>query len=207
MIPMKNTKIALFALLALSLSACTSYRHTARVTQIDGQPIVANQTVVDVRCDFNKRVVAESRWARTIEEAMQEANYNAIVNNNIDIVVSPIYSIQIRKRHKIKASLTGLAGYYENARTVTTKEMVQELSDVDRKDIEKYLLLYQSQQTMPYLYPMPVLQDGQTQSIVINADGHAHPTVDPAVTPAQPAAPTQPAAPAPPAPAKKKGKK
>ncbi len=191
---MKTTKYIIAALVALSFSACSMYQHTSRQTEILNQPILTNKTVVDVRCDFTKRVVAESRWAKTKEEAMQEANYNAIVNNNIDIVVSPIYSLQFKKRNKVKANLTGLAGYFENQRTITTKELVQELKDVDQKDIEKYLLLYKDELVLPYLYPTAP----DAQSIIINADGRqdkCHETVEPAN--AQQAAPAQPAKPAP----------
>ncbi len=162
---MKNYKIIMMSLVVLAFASCKTYQHTSRMTNIQNQPIMTNQTRVDVRCDFTKRVVAESGWCGSREAAMQEANYKAILNNNIDIVVSPIYSIQIKptKRLGYKAALTGLAGYYENPQTITLKQQVEELNSISREDIEKYLLLY-NDNSLQYLYPVTDMQ-----SIVINA--------------------------------------
>ena len=196
---MKNYKIILMSLVVVAFASCKTYQHTSRMTDIQNQPIMTNQTRVDVRCDFNKRVVAESGWCGSREAAMQEANYKAILNNNIDIVVSPIYSIQIKpsKRLGYKAALTGLAGYHENPQTITLKQQVEELNGISREDIEKYLLLY-NENSLQYLYPITDMQ-----SIVINAGDKPHcpdhvapqAPEQPAPQAAKPAAP-QPAKPA-----------
>ena len=66
--------------------------------------------------------------------------YNTIVNNNIDVLVDPIYKIEY-KFGQYKASLTGYAGYYVNSRTIY--EDMEQLRLYSHDDIEKYLILHQ----------------------------------------------------------------
>ncbi len=136
---MKNTNIfAAVAVLALALTGCSSYTFTSRSNMIDRVNIEQAPMIVDVRPDFNKRIEAESRRRQSANQAMEEAKYNAIVENKCDVIVDPIYKVE-KQGGKYRAYLTGFAGYYKNARTIY--EDIQLLKDVRKEDLEKYLIL------------------------------------------------------------------
>lgn len=157
-------KIFLVTLCAIALSSCTVYQYTSRDAAIKRQDIQATATIVDVKADFNKRVNAVSNWHKTKEDALAECKYLAITTNNIDIVVDPIYQIQVRP-HKIskryKAELTGFAGYYINSRT--PMEDMNQIKNFTREEIENYLLLHGTE-ILPYLY-QPTFGEGDVINI------------------------------------------
>lgn len=157
-------KIFFVTLCAIALSSCTVYQYTSRDASIKRQDIQATPTIVDVRADFNKRVNAVSTWHKTKEDALAECKYLAITTNNIDIVVDPIYQIQVRP-HKInkryKAELTGFAGYYINSRTPI--EDMNQIKNFTREEIENYLLLHGTE-ILPYLY-QPKFGEGDVINI------------------------------------------
>lgn len=146
-------KILSMAVCAFLFASCTVYQYTGRDAAINRQKIQATPTIVDVRADFTKRVNATSNWQKTLEQAKEECKYLAITTNNIDIVVDPIYQIQVRPhkiRKRYKAVLTGFAGYYINSRT--PMEDMNQIKNFTREEIENYLLLHQSEMILPYLY-------------------------------------------------------
>ena len=133
-------KIIISSLAALvCLCSCSTYQYTSRQTFVDNHNITASPTVVDVKVDYTKRITEVSRRCKTQAEAMQEAKYNAIVNNKIDVLVDMIYKVEKHSR-KYQATVTGFAGYYMNSRTFY--EDVRLLEDVNKEDIEKYLILH-----------------------------------------------------------------
>ena len=67
--------------------------------------------------------------------------YMAITNYKVNIVVDPIYRLEVR-RSKCKATLVGFGGYYINPRT--QYEDIQAIQRYSRDDIEKYLILHHS---------------------------------------------------------------
>ena len=139
---MKKLSIINFCAVVLALTSCTSYQYTARQTQIVRQDIQTTPTVVDVRPDYNKRITVTSGWNSSKEDAMNECRYLAITENNIDIVVDPIFKIEYisNKRNGYRATLTGFAGYYMNPRSFF--EDIEATKKYTREDIEKYLLLH-----------------------------------------------------------------
>jgi hypothetical protein len=70
-------------------------------------------------------------------QAKQQAIYQCIMNNGIDVLVDPIFQIE-KHGKKYRATVNGFAGYYEVGKDgldqVIEKQYKQE-------DIEKYLLL------------------------------------------------------------------
>lgn len=142
---MKKITFVSLCALAMVFTACSTYQYGARHADINRQAITATPTVVDVKPDFNKRVNVTSTWQRTKQDAMAECQYMAIMNNKIDIVVDPIYKIEFRptRMKKWKAELVGFAGYYVNPRT--QYEDIKELQKFSREDIEKYLILHDSE--------------------------------------------------------------
>ena len=123
---------------AIAMSSCSSYSYTSRSESIDRKDINGTAMVVDVRPDFSKRIMTESRRCKTIMEAREEAKYLALTTNNCDVIVDPIYKIE-KRSGKYKAYLTGFAGFYQNARTLF--QDIQMYKDVEKEDIEKYLIL------------------------------------------------------------------
>ncbi len=136
---MKQLKIfaALFVA-AIAFSSCAHYSYTSRSTAINRKDMNATSMIVDVRPDFNKRIMAESSRCKSLTEARDEARYRAISENKCDVIVDPVYKIE-QRGFKFKAYLTGFAGYYENARTLL--QDIQLYKDVKKEDIEKYLIL------------------------------------------------------------------
>lgn len=133
-------KIIVISLAAFAfLCSCSTYQYTTRQVAVNKQNITAAPTVVDVKVDYTKRIVETSRRCKSQAEALQEARYNAIVRNGIDVLVDMIYKVEKTGR-KFQATVTGFAGYYTNSRTFY--EDVKLLNDVKKEDIEKYLILH-----------------------------------------------------------------
>ena len=194
-------KILTFAVCAFLFASCTVYQYTGRDAAVNRQDIQATPTIVDVKADFSKRVSATSDWQRTKEDAMAQARYKAITENNIDIVVDPIYEIQFRAhkaRKKYKVTMTGFAGSYANARTPV--EDIETIKKYSREEIENYLLLHRSDLVLPYFYQQ------QTGDVInVHSDHSKGCRRDEKKCEAAPAPqPAQTAAPAPAATSKKK---
>lgn len=82
-------------------------------------------TVVDVDVDFTKKIIVTSNKHPTQNSAVQEAYYRAVKENNIDILMDPIFEVETMWTlfgSRSRATVTGFAGYYKNPRTLT-KEM------------------------------------------------------------------------------------
>lgn len=157
-------KLFFIGAVALVMASCTTYSYTSRSANIANDvKLMTTQTLVDVQVDFTKRVEAQSSLCATESEAMNEAKYNAIVNNKIDLVIDPIYKIEHQFR-KVRVYLTGYAGYYVNPRTAL--DGVKQMEDVDKSTVEKYLLLNQTNEIAPYLYK-------NSDHITINHNGSA----------------------------------
>lgn len=135
-------KIFIIALGAAILCSCSTYKYTARQISVDKQNITLSPTIVDVEVDYTKRVAATSHLCKTQSEAVQEAQYLAITNNNIDIVVDLMYKIE-KRGMKYRASVTGFAGYYKNSRTLY--EDIKLLEDIKTEDVEKYIILHNNE--------------------------------------------------------------
>lgn len=136
-------KIFVAALTAVLLASCTTYQYTARQTNVQRQDITTMPTVVDIRTDYTKRVNTVSNWHPKKEDAINEARYIAVITNNIDVIVDPVFKIQYRPYkafRKYQVTLTGYAGYYTNPRTVY--EDMTQLKNYSREDIENYLLFH-----------------------------------------------------------------
>ena len=85
---------------AASLSSCARYYHSYRNVDVaQTSPVNAKMQVdVAVTPDFSKRLRAQStknHW-RNKQSSMDEAYFNAIIENQIDVLISPIYSVTER---------------------------------------------------------------------------------------------------------------
>ncbi len=134
-------RISVFAFASLALTSCSSYSHSYRMSEVPDRDIsVAEKYVVDIKHDFTKIVRAESGKHKSPSAAREEAYYKAIVDNNIHVVVDPIYRIEIGPKFlifggKSRASIVGFAGYYQNPRGLSKLE--SDNFDQKIKNLEK----------------------------------------------------------------------
>ncbi|MEY4604806.1 MAG: hypothetical protein RIT43_2098 [Bacteroidota bacterium] len=139
---MKNIHIHGFlgamVIVAGTMTSCSSYKHSHRLSQIPEKSVViADKVGVELKVDENKVVQASSNKRHASpQDAKDEAYYNAIVNNNIHVLVDPIYKIQTSAKilifgGKSTATVTGFAGYYQNPRSY--KEIKDELEAEEMK--------------------------------------------------------------------------
>ncbi len=147
---MKKNYISIVLLVvfaALTFSSCLTTSYEIRGLGIDDQPVISSPTLVDVRVDMSKRIkyadqdfvkYSSSSMEQTEKMALAAAKYACITENNIDILVDPIYKIQFKGKKKAKIELTGLAGYYDNARSIY--ENVKEFQDFTLDDVKKYII-------------------------------------------------------------------
>lgn len=185
---MKRIQILAIAVLALVATGCTTYSYTSRSVSIaQSMDVQPTSTLVDVKPDFSKRITESSSWCKSETEAMAEVKYKAINNNNIDIVVDPIYKTTFSGK-KVMVVLTGYAGYYTNPRTLL--EDIKQLENVDKAEIEKYLILKQDPQIIKYLY-----DNKEGNVVTINHNGHGKCAPCPKKCEVAPAAPEFPEAP------------
>jgi hypothetical protein len=129
-------KSMLVVVAAASLSSCARYYHSYRNVDVaQTSPVNAKMQVdVAVTPDFSKRLRAQStknHW-RNKQSSMDEAYFNAIIENQIDVLISPIYSVTERGGF-FDATIHGYAGYYK---TIDKSDAV---SDFDKKveDLKK----------------------------------------------------------------------
>lgn len=171
--------ILLLSVVALSLSSCsTYYAYTSRKVEIIKQDITATPTIVDVKADYGKRIEATSSRSKSLEQAKQEAKYLAITQNNCDIIVDPIYKIEYEgKRYRV--TLSGFAGFFVNQRTFY--EDIQLLHNIDKEDLEKYLILH-NPEVLEYLNKDTEVTGGETINIYHNdpksSEAHSHTTAN-----------------------------
>ena len=140
---MKNFIILITSIVLLS--SCSSTNYTYRDNFIQDKPIITSEVVVDVKLDVNKKVESTSSKRKTVELAKNEAYYKAITENNIDVVVDPIFEVKTSDKilffgGRSTAKLKGFAGYYVNPRTKV--EVIKELKLIDTLDIHKFNNIY-----------------------------------------------------------------
>ena len=143
---MKNVfQLSIIAIVALGMTSCGTasyYTYSSRTENIQSVQLQATTTLVDIDVDFKHRIVAESNWQPSVKTAQEEAQYNAIVKNGIDILVDPIFKTETNTQgNRVKVSVVGFAGYYVKHPSPTIED-IQQLKDVDIETIEKYILLH-----------------------------------------------------------------
>ena len=125
---MKNFKITnvLFLTLAfasaLMLNSCSTYNHSWRVSNIADENIaITNKIAVDLNIDLAKICKGRSGYHQKVQDAKDEAYYDAILSNEIHVLVDPIYSVETTKSifgKRSQAQVVGFAAYYKNPRSL-----------------------------------------------------------------------------------------
>lgn len=146
---MKKNIFTLVAVIiaVLLFTSCKSVSYQARNVDVINRDIVSSPTVVDINVDLTKRVsysdqhfvkYPQAIGKNQVEEcALQAARYNCIMQNNIDVVVDPVYKISFKGKNKAKIELTGIAGYYKDPRSVYND--VKSFENIDMETVKKYL--------------------------------------------------------------------
>ena len=116
---------------------CSSYSYTSRSTDVSKRVINSTEATADLVIDYKKKVSASSDYLKFPNQAKQQAIYQCIVKNDIDVLVDPIFEVE-KRGSNYRAKVLGFAGYYQ--------EGVNELDEViiknyEKEDIEKFLLL------------------------------------------------------------------
>ena len=128
----KILSIGLGLLTITVASSCASSKHSHRISQIrDKDVVVADKIGVELRVDEKNVIQASStRSHKYASDAKDEAYFNAITNNDIHVLVDPIYKTVTSAKILIfggrsRSTVTGFAGYYVNPRSY--KEISNEL--------------------------------------------------------------------------------
>jgi hypothetical protein len=129
----------------VALNSCKSVGYTYRTVDVSKKNVIAQEVVVDVKLDVKNKISSTSSKRGSVNEAIDEAYYKAIVDNNIDVVVDPIFEVTTSDKilffgGKSVAKLTGFGARYENPRNKL--EAVKELKAIDTTDVEKFERLY-----------------------------------------------------------------
>lgn len=127
------------------LFSCSSTSYTYRSVDISKDPVIAQQVVVDVKLDLKNKITSTSSKRNSVDEAIDEVYYKAISDNNIDVVVDPIFEVKTTDKilffgGKSTAKLTGFGAKYDNARNKV--DAVKELKTIDTTDVKKFNSLY-----------------------------------------------------------------
>ena len=125
--------------MAFVLTGCSTYQYSSRSVGVDNRNVGAKETAAELIVDYNRSVTATSDYQMSKQEAIKEAEYLCITQNNIDVLVDPIFKIEytpLELKKKYRATVTGYAGTY-----VIAAAGVDAVKDYKIEEIEKYKLL------------------------------------------------------------------
>lgn len=128
-----------------ALSSCSVTNHTYRGVQVNTKNIITDDVVVDVKVDITKPIKSSSSKRNSEEDARNEAYFKAITENNIDLVIDPIFEVSTSDKFlffggKSIAKLSGFAGYYSNPRN--KRDAVKDLQALKIQDLENFQKMY-----------------------------------------------------------------
>jgi hypothetical protein len=111
---------------AFVVTSCSTYKHSYRLNAVPNSIIGVTPTVVDVQADFERQISGKSdKKTSSVQDAKDNAYYNAIVDNKVDVLVDPIYRVQVKKslfKTTATAEVTGFAGEFVNPRTLSDNQ-------------------------------------------------------------------------------------
>lgn len=137
---MKTNYMILSGFLMLILMSCSTKSYTYRDAQLSNKNVLATQTVVDTKIDFSKKIVSTSSSRKTQKDAVEEAHYLAIQQNNVDFIVDPIIEITSDSFNNHVAKITGWGGVFVNPKSKI--EAINDLKKIDTTDIKKFDMIY-----------------------------------------------------------------
>ena len=75
-------------IMAFVLTGCSTFQYSSRSVDVRNRAIGTKDAVAEIVVDYDRSVTATSDYQMTKNEAIKEAEYLCIVNNNIDLVVA-----------------------------------------------------------------------------------------------------------------------
>ena len=126
-------------IMAFVLTGCSTFQYSSRSVDVRNRAIGTKDAVAEIVVDYDRSVTATSDYQMTKSEAIKEAEYLCIVNNNIDLVVDPIVKIEFspfQLKKKYRATITGFAGVYKAA-----PAGIDAVKEYKMEEVEKYKLL------------------------------------------------------------------
>ena len=161
-------KIVYTLLLTSVMSSCTFYKYTNqdscepdRVNTISNNVSLTAKKdfAVDVRIDLDKIVTGVSQNHADENDARNEAYYNCIVENDIDLVIDPLFKkitneapgiFKMFYKNQYRYEIRGYAGYYENPRDAGD-ETLQNLKDqlaIEQTQLEIDKIAYEKEDAL-----------------------------------------------------------
>ena len=161
-------KIIYTLLLTSIMSSCTFYKYTNqdscepdRVNTISNNVSLTAKKdfAVDVRIDLDKIVTGVSQNHADQNDARNEAYYNCIVENDIDLVIDPLFKkitneapgiFKMFYKNQYRYEIRGYAGYYENPRDAGD-ETLQNLKDqlaIEQTQLEIDKIAYEKEDAL-----------------------------------------------------------
>lgn len=139
------------------MTSCSSFKSTSRISEIKERDLsVTNKVAVDLNVDLNRVIRARSMKHSSVQAAKDEAYYKAIVDNQIHVLVDPIYSVESTGKFlifggKSTAEVIGYAGMYANPRSVSEIEAAEAEAKIasDKADLDRAVKNYVSFSKLP----------------------------------------------------------
>ncbi len=153
---MRQVKLLFILLLTVIIAvSCKSVSYVPRTIDIVREDAKQGALNAELKVDLTQKVSASSDLQESKKDALINAYHNCITNNNIDVVVDPIfkltkYSIFSSKKMKnsenakwwtpqFKAEITGFAGKY--VKVETESEQVKKYDNIDMNSVIKYKMI------------------------------------------------------------------
>ncbi|OYU85555.1 MAG: hypothetical protein CFE24_01235 [Flavobacterium sp. BFFFF2] len=132
--------------------SCSSTSYSYRKSDIENHDVLTGEVVVDIKLNFTKKIEATSSPRNTVEEAKQEAYYKAITQNNVDVIVDPIYEVTTIDSFLFfggtnTAKVVGYGAVYANPRTKV--EAINELGKTENANVNKFNSIYPAASEAP----------------------------------------------------------
>ena len=161
-------KIIYTLLLTSFMTSCTFYKYTNQdSSEPDRVNTISNNVsltakkdfAVDVRIDLDKIVTGVSQNHADENDARNEAYYNCIVENDIDLVIDPLFKkitneapgiFKMFYKNQYRYEIRGYAGYYENPRDAGD-ETLQNLKDqlaIEQTQLEIDKIAYEKEDAL-----------------------------------------------------------
>jgi hypothetical protein len=166
--------------LIMLMSSCSSYKSTSRISEIKERDLsITNKVAVDLNVDLSRIIRAKSMKHSSVKAAKEEAYYKAIVDNQIHVLVDPIYSIESTGRFlifggKSKAEVVGYSGIYSNPRSVSEIEIANSeakiAADKDELDrtVKNYITFSKLPDVTSSVTTEKALTDGKITPVVMS---------------------------------------
>lgn len=127
-----NSTIFILLVVAFALSSCVATKRTAYHQNVSNTAIIQAPLISDMEVDVNRKVSATYRAYKSNEaDAKQGALYDAMKQNNCDVIVHPIYETKFYPK-VIESTVSGICGKYKTIRKPTLEDIsiMQEMIEV-----------------------------------------------------------------------------